>query len=135
MYQPMTWTLNSIVPSGAGSFFPAGDITTAFGGGSHDDDIRKRLYAGILRQPGFLLFNALRTANFLSTTVMTEVLSRGNEDQPWTQAINVSSGPDAGKDRLYIGINDFNAPRACLGKDEPIRDRAISTSASQLTLG
>ena len=121
----LTWTLNSIVPSAVGGFLPTGDITTGFSGrpndndndngnddGNDDDDIRRRLYAGILRFPGFPL-NVLRTPDFHSPTVMTVLLSRGDEDQPWTQAINVRSGPDAGKDRLYIGINDFNAlPRS-----------------------
>src|SRR5215207_9808303 len=63
----LTWTLNPIVPSGAGQFFPTGDITTAAPGTTdddddddHDDDSRGRLYAGILRTPGFP-FEALRT--------------------------------------------------------------------------
>src|SRR5829696_697626 len=108
----LTWRLNSIVPSAV----ITGDITTAAPGGPNDDDngndddddIRRRLYAGILRFPGFLLFNALRTPDFLSPTVMTVLLSRDNEDQPWAQVIKVRSGPNAGKDNLYIGINDRN---------------------------
>jgi hypothetical protein len=112
----LTWRLNSIVPSGAGQFFPTGDITTsAPGGRSRDDDDDdngddngRRLYAGILRTPGSLQLNALRTPDFLSPTVMTVLLNRGNEDQPWAQVVKVRSGPDAGKDNLYIGINDLN---------------------------
>jgi hypothetical protein len=120
----LTWRLNSIVPSGAGQFFPTGDITTAAPGRRNDDDNGndngnddgndddngngRRLYAGILKTPGGLLFNALRTPDFISPTVMTVLLSRSNEDQPWTQVIKVRSGPDAGKDNLYIGINDLN---------------------------
>jgi len=34
---------------------------------------------------------------------------RSNVDQPWTQAITVPSGADTGKDRVYIGNNDFSA--------------------------
>src|SRR5215204_4435573 len=120
----LTWRLNSNVPSGAGQFFPTGDITTTAPGRRNDDDNGnddgndddndndgdngRRLYAGILRTPGSLLFNALRTPDFLSPTVMTVLLSRSNEDQPWAQVIKVRSGPDAGKDNLYIGINDLN---------------------------
>src|SRR5829696_2228935 len=61
----LTWTLNSIVPSAVGGSFPTGDITTDFSGGPNDngndngndddDDIRRRLYAGILRVTGFPL--------------------------------------------------------------------------------
>src|SRR5215218_6955437 len=119
----LTWRLNSIVPSGAGQFFPTGDITTTAPGRRRDDDDDdgddngddngRRLYAGILRTPGSLLFNALRTPDFLSPTIMSVLLSRSDEDQPWAQVVKVRSGPDAGKDRLYIGINDFNAlPRS-----------------------
>jgi hypothetical protein len=122
----LTWRLNPIVPSGAGQFFPTGDITTAAPGRRSDDDDDddddgddngddngRRLYAGILRTPGSLLFNALRTPDFLSPTIMSVLLSRSDEDQPWAQVVKVRSGPDAGKDRLYIGINDFNAlPRS-----------------------
>src|SRR5829696_5050285 len=121
----LTWRLNPIVPSGAGQFFPTGDITTAAPGRRSDDDDDdddgddngddngRRLYTGILRTPGSLLFNALRTPDFLSPTIMSVLLSRSDEDQPWAQVVKVRSGPDAGKDRLYIGINDFNAlPRS-----------------------
>src|SRR5215217_7697921 len=111
----LTWRLNAIVPSAV----ITGDITTAAPGrrsddnNGNDDDKGRRLYAGILKRPGFLLFNALRTNDFLSPTVMTVLLERSDEDQPWAQVIKVRSGPDAGKDRLYIGINDFNAlPRS-----------------------
>jgi hypothetical protein len=115
----LTWRLNPIVPSGAGQFFPTGDITTSAPGRRSDDDDDngddngRRLYAGILRTPGSLLFDALRTPDFLNPTVMTVLLSRSDEDQPWAQVVKVRSGSDAGKDRLYIGINDFNAlPRS-----------------------
>jgi hypothetical protein len=115
----LTWRLNPIVPSGAGQFFPTNDITTAVPGRRNDDDNgndddddddgSRRLYAGILRSPG-APFEALRTPDKDTPTVMTVLLNRPNEDQPWTQAIKVRSGPDTGKDRLYIGINDFNVP-------------------------
>jgi hypothetical protein len=115
----LTWRLNPIVPSGAGQFFPTGDITTSAPGRRSDDDDDngddngRRLYAGILRTPGSLLFDALRTPDFLNPTVMTVLLSRSDEDQPWAQVVKVRSGSDEGKDRLYIGINDFNAlPRS-----------------------
>src|SRR5215213_1962205 len=132
----LTWSLNAIVPSAV----ITGDITTAAPGrrsddnngndndNGNDDDKGRRLYAGILKRPGFLLFNALRTNDFLSPTVMTVLLERSDEDQPWAQVIKVRSGPDAGKDRLYIGINDFNAlPRSATV--EQSLDAAIAAPA------
>jgi hypothetical protein len=35
--------------------------------------------------------------------------TRPNADQPFTHATRVKTGPDAGKQRVYIGDNDFNA--------------------------
>jgi len=130
----LTWQLRAIVPSAVST----GDITTTAPGrrsdddddddNGNDDDNGRRLYAGILRTPGSLLFNALRTHDYLSPTVMTVLLSRSNEDQPWAQVIKVRSGSDAGKDRLYIGINDFNArPRSATV--EQSLDAGVATPA------
>jgi hypothetical protein len=130
----LTWFLNPNVPSGAGQFFPTGDITTGVPGRTTDDDdddddgddSSRRLYAGILKTPGFP-FEALRTPDKDTPTVMTVLLNRPNEDQPWTQVIKVRSGPDTGKDRLYIGINDFNAPGGRTATVEQSLDAAIAT--------
>ncbi|MDQ3966699.1 MAG: glycoside hydrolase [Actinomycetota bacterium] len=97
-----TWTLNSIVPSDAGR--ATGDISP------HFSSTTNNLYAGILRRPGRLRLNALRTSNFLQPTRMAVLEDRTGADQPWTQATTVPSGEDAGKDRLYIGNNDLGAP-------------------------
>lgn len=98
-----TWALNLIVPgagTGIGVYFPTADITLRFGGRSNV------LYAGILRGDTVAM-NILRTANFLSPTVMTVMESRGNEDQPWVRAAtaeHVGGTPD----RVYVGSNNFN---------------------------
>jgi hypothetical protein len=97
-----TWSLNNIVPSQSGSTTGTGDITPRFGGGS-------RFYAGILRVPGGLRLNILRTASFTGAGTMAVLVDRTNVDQPYTQALAVPSGPDAGKDRVYVGINDLGA--------------------------
>lgn len=98
-----SWTLNSIVPSVAGSGTGTGDITTSL-----NRDASK-LYAAILRKPtGAQEF--LRANSFNSPTPMTVMASRGSADQPFTHALTMTSGADAGKDRLYIGSNDFAAP-------------------------
>jgi hypothetical protein len=86
-----TWTLRSTVPSNG----ITGDISIDFGGNG-------RLYGGILKLPGNLLLNLLRTANSFGTTPMTILSSRNRVDQPFVRSIPVN-----GRDRVYIGNNDF----------------------------
>jgi hypothetical protein len=98
-----SWFLNVIVPSAPGSNTGTGDITTSFNSDG------SRLYGAILRNfSGNMEF--LRSTTFSGSTAMTVLASRPNADQPFTQATTMASGPDAGKDRVYIGSNDFNAP-------------------------
>jgi hypothetical protein len=94
-----TWTLNAIVPGGSPSS-GTDDITERFSGTNH-------LYVGTLRGDTVAL-NVDSTSNFLLPGAIPVLGSRANEDQPWTQAATVSTGPDTGKDRLYVGNNDFN---------------------------
>ena len=74
----LTWKLNSIVPSVAGSIGTA-DITTGFSGKS------SRLYAGILNA-GNIHLQFLRTLNPFTPTPMTVLSDRANADQPFTHA-------------------------------------------------
>src|SRR5215203_3823402 len=97
-----TWTLNSIVPSDAGR--ATGDISP------HFSSTTNNLYVGILRRPGRLRLNALRTTNFVKPTVMAVLEDRTNVDQPWTQATTVGDGAAEDRDRVYVGNNDFDAP-------------------------
>jgi len=101
-----TWVLNSIVPGGGP--LGTGDITVAFSGSTNN------LYSGILRgdtpETDPPLLNLLRTPAFASPTTMDILLSRSNSDQPFTQATTVAAGPNAGKDRVYIGVNNTGAP-------------------------
>lgn len=93
-----TWQLCMIVPS-HGSLGTR-DITIA------TSNVGLRLFGGILRSPGSLLLNILRTNDFTScTTTMTVLESRSNIDQPFVQAATVDNN-----DRIYVGNNDFNAP-------------------------
>jgi len=100
-----TWVLNTIVPGNG--LFGTGDITVAFSGSTNT------LYGGILRgdnpRTNPPLLNLLRTPIFASPTAMNILLSRFDSDQPFTQATTVAAGPDAGKDRVYIGVNDTGA--------------------------
>jgi hypothetical protein len=98
-----SWALNPIVPSAPGSSIGTGDITTSFNRNA------SKLYAGILRAgTGNLEF--LRTSTPFGPPAMTVLKSRPSADQPFTHATTVTSGPDTGKDRVYIGDNDFAAP-------------------------
>jgi hypothetical protein len=96
-----TWVINSIVPSAAGS--ATHDITTSLSGTS------KKLYSGILRAPTSNL-EFLRAADFAAPVPMSVLASRPSADQPFTHATTVQSGPDSGKERVYIGSNDFAGP-------------------------
>jgi hypothetical protein len=93
----MTWRLNSVVPSNAGSGLGTGDISLAFGTSGH------RLYGGILRDPTFN-FETLRATSTVAMVAMQTLGSRPDNDQPFTHAISKS-----GRDRVYIGNNDFQA--------------------------
>jgi hypothetical protein len=97
-----TWTLKSIVPSP----IMTGDITQSFSG------TMRALYAGILQLPQSqdspTEQNLLRTTDFLSPAIMDTLTDTFDQDQPWAQATTVRGGPDAGKERFYVGYNDFS---------------------------
>ncbi len=97
-----TWLLNAIVPSSARSSTGTFDITPRF------STTTNNLYAAILRDPSAHL-QILRTSNFLSPTAMTILVDRPDEDQPFVQAATFIDEAGIGKDRVYIGHNDFNA--------------------------
>jgi hypothetical protein len=94
-----TWHLRDII---AGT--PVRDQTLRFAatGGM--------LYAGVLWGGGnniaLINFDILRTNDFSGLTTMTQLATRTNDDQPFVQASTVPGGPDAGKDRIYVGSND-----------------------------
>jgi hypothetical protein len=89
-----TWALKSIVPSNS----MTGDITVAYSGTATS------LYSGILKRPGNLLLNILRTTDPTTNNLMSVLSSRSNIDQPFVQAVTVSN-----KQRVYVGDNDFSA--------------------------
>jgi hypothetical protein len=123
-----SWTLNAIVPSTVADRSATADITVAFGSSSNV------LYAGIIRFPivnDKTRLNILRTSNFQSTTTMQVLEDRtgAGVDQPYVQATTVASGPDKGKDRVYVGDNDFNATG---GKTATI-DQSLSGASATAT--
>src|SRR5215510_3323545 len=89
-----TWALRATVPS----VVTTADMTEAFDGGNGD------LFAGILQSTESLSLNELITHDALATSTMTVQASRSNVDQPFTRAITIAAA-----DRVYIGMNDFNA--------------------------
>jgi Abnormal spindle-like microcephaly-assoc'd, ASPM-SPD-2-Hydin len=95
----LTWALKDLINA-----TPVRDQTTRFAtaGG--------RLYGGVLWGTGNNIaninFDILRTNDFTGATTMTVLAQRKNDDQPFIQAETVPSGPNAGKDRIYIGSND-----------------------------
>jgi hypothetical protein len=92
-----TWQLNLIVPHGNNSVGTR-DITIRFAtkGGA--------LYAGDLRGDASLQLDVLRSDNFTAATVMKQLETRASIDQPWVEAATLS-----GKDRVFVGNNDFGA--------------------------
>lgn len=95
-----TWALNSALP-GDGPFGTS-DITVSFDGSG------KELFAGYLRGDTVAL-NVDSTAT-PTAGVLGNLEGRSNVDQPFTEATTVAHGPDAGRDRLYVGNNDFSSP-------------------------
>jgi hypothetical protein len=95
-----TWSLRTVVPGNG--FVGTSDITVGFAttGGV--------LYAGTLNGQTLHL-QLLRTAAFSSTTPMTVLVDRANEDQPWVVAGSVVVGGTS-RDRVFVGNNDFNQP-------------------------
>jgi hypothetical protein len=98
-----TWVLNAVMPGGD----MTSDVAVAFSGS------QSNLYAGILRQdspnPNVTRMNILRTDDFASPTQMQILDDRQAPDQPFAEAVTVAAGPNAGKERLYVGSNDFAA--------------------------
>lgn len=93
------WILNAIVPSQVNT----ADITISFSSKTNN------LYAGTIVQPiqdNTPRVNICRTSNFQSPTTMAVLFNQQGQglDQPRVQAITVG-----GKDRVYVGVNDFNA--------------------------
>ena len=117
-----TWNLNPILPGGDRTV----DVTLRFGGSSN------ALYAGILRLDNSNM-DLLRKANFQTPGLMTILVDRSNEDQPYTQAATVTSGPGTGLDRTYIGHNDFNAAAGRTATVEQSLDAATAPPPGNLT--
>lgn len=91
-----TWALNVILPGGNRTV----DITLRFGTNTNV------LYGGILRYDNHNL-NILRTSNFQLPTLMTILVDRPDQDQPYVEAATAMGGAGTGRDRVYVGYNDY----------------------------
>lgn len=94
-----TWVLNTIVPSQVNT----ADITVSFSKSTNN------LYAGTIVLPiqnNIPRVNIDRTNNFQGPNAMAVLFNQQGQglDQPRVQATTIG-----GKDRVYVGVNDFNA--------------------------
>src|SRR5580765_921207 len=99
-----TWLLNAIVPgSTPGSSIGTADITPHFSS--------RALYVSDIRVSDFQM-EVARALDVTSPLPMVSLKKKGPPlaDQPFIEAATVGLGPDAGKDRVYVGNNDFGAP-------------------------
>lgn len=111
------WVLNNVLPGGNRSV----DITLRFGGTSNV------LYSGILRLDNSHL-NILRKPNFTAAGLMDILVDRASEDQPYVAAATVLGGSGTGRDRVYIGHNDFNASAGKTATVETSLDAALAVA-------
>ncbi len=127
----MTWMLNPIIPAPGGSASTF-DQTLRFAGAGNN------LYASTIRDdspvPFGTIVNFLRSNNFTNAAIMTELDHRSGLDQPFIQAATVMGGPDAGKDRVYVGSNDFGAPGGRTATLDVFLDAANSSVHSTIRL-
>ena len=92
-----TWTAKTIVPS-AGPTGTAG-ITVKYGQTTNE------LYAAIINGNGQEQLNILRTIDPAAGATMTQFGPPAGGEPPYVAVATVPNGPNAGQDRLYVGIN------------------------------
>jgi hypothetical protein len=109
-----TWALNVVLPGGDRT----GDVSLRFGSTSNV------LYAGILRFDTPLQLNILRSANFTAPGLMTTLVNRANDDQPWVEALT-----SFGSDRLWVSSNDVSQ-RTTTGRTATIEQSQNAATAA-----
>jgi hypothetical protein len=100
-----TWHLSFIVPGGQPN-----DQTFKFASRSN------QFYGGDL-SGGSVTLNALSTTDPFTPGTMNVLETLGSDDQPFIEVTTVAFGPDAGRDRVYIGHNDTGAGAASAAVD------------------
>jgi hypothetical protein len=114
----VTWSLKSIVPYCAGI---TADITLRFASTTDHLYVAYLSYGGGLPDPTTVI---ARTSDLTFTTEMTSINQLASGDQPYIQAVTVPGGPDAGKDRVYVGYNESFGGFARL-------DRSLDAASAQ----
>jgi hypothetical protein len=113
-----TWRLNNIVPGVPGGS-TIGNMTLCFATSGNS------LYAAAVQVSGTqLVLNVLRTGTFLDSALMSVLNQRRNVDNPFILAVS-----NQGKDRVYVGINDFQARPAPRTATVDVCDDAGSAGA------
>ena len=92
----VNWSLSFIVPGGEPN-----DQTYKFGS-------RSNQFYGAILSDGSLSYNPLSTSDPFVPGTMTVLETVDDNDQPFITATTVEYGPDAGKDRFYVGVNDLS---------------------------
>ncbi|HWF73216.1 MAG TPA: choice-of-anchor D domain-containing protein [Solirubrobacteraceae bacterium] len=122
-----TWNLRDLI---AGTPVRDQSVRFAEAGGN--------LYAGVLWGSGSNIaainFDILRTNDFSGATTMTQVAQRTNDDQPFVAATTVPSGPDAGKDRVYVASNDHGPANVPATVDLSLDANAAAATTTTLRL-
>jgi hypothetical protein len=121
----LTWHLNAILPGNVD--FMTNDVTVRFSGSGN------RLYAGVLRGSFFPEYYMLRTTDFTQPVLMDTIHHRDNVDQPWVMTATVIGQTDAGKDRLYVGMNDHDASAGHTASVEMALDAAVASSVADVS--
>jgi hypothetical protein len=91
-----TWSLNSIVPHNSGI---TADITLRFSSTKH-------LYVAYLALGDLVGLTVSRTGDMTFSSEMEMISHLVDGDQPYVQAATVPAGPNAGKERVYVGYSD-----------------------------
>jgi hypothetical protein len=92
-----TWNVNAVLPGGDRT----NDVTLRFATSSGI------LYAGIIRLDNGNL-EILRSADFTAKGLMTVLVDRASDDQPYVEALTALGGAGAGSDRVYVPSNDIS---------------------------
>src|SRR5262245_61709673 len=92
-----TWSLHSIVPYCNGI---TRDITLRFSSKTH------HLYVAYLPTDFGKDIAVVRTGDMTFASEMELISTVVSGDQPYVEAVTVLTGPDTGKDRVYVGYYD-----------------------------
>ncbi|HEY0783095.1 MAG TPA: hypothetical protein VGE98_11605, partial [Thermoanaerobaculia bacterium] len=115
-----TWTTQNVLPSSSGGLNTF-DVTIRF------NTAGTAFYAGLLRDNTVDL-EIERTTDMTLTTPLVTINTPRATDQPYIFAQTVAGGPDAGKERVWVGNNEGAAGPASATVDQSL-DAGIAVPA------